>query len=140
MDTATDPTTGDDIDALALARLWSHGHPPASLVAAFDDWLEATGLRDVRGVDPLDLFYWEHRLATWHSNICLESDFAWDTHALVNSRAILKLMLSIPDEDRRSGALIRELLSVLWPELLRWPFGIPRRRSLRAAVRRRLPF
>jgi hypothetical protein len=134
------PERADHIGAELLAKLWSHGAPRPTIVEAFADWIEATGFGDVEGLDPLVVFYWEHRLTCWHSNIVLESDFAFDTHVLFNARSILELMLAVPAEDRCTGALFPEVVSILWPELLRWPFGIQRPRSIRAALRRRLPF
>ena len=70
-------------------------------------------------------------MACWHSSVVLESDFAFDTHVLFNSRSILQLMLSAPVKDRRDGALFRKIVSILWPELRRWPLG---ERSLRSRL------
>jgi Asparagine synthase len=120
-----------------LAQLWAHSTPSRPLIDAFEDWMDATGFRDVRGLDPLDVFYWEHRMACWHSSVVLESDFAFDTHVLFNSRSILELMLSAPARDRCRGALLRQVVSILWPELLRWPMGKRDPRSWAASVWRR---
>jgi len=129
--------SADQISAELLARLWAHSAPSQPLIDAFEDWMEATRFRDVQGLDPLDVFYWEHRMGCWHSNVVLESDFAFDTHVLFNSRSILQLMLAAPAKDRSSGALFRQVVSILWPELLRWPMGKRSLRSQVASMRRR---
>jgi hypothetical protein len=129
--------TADGISADLLARMWAHGATSQPIVDAFEDWMDATRYRDVRGVDPLDIFYWEHRLACWHSSVVLESDFAFDTHVLFNSRSIIQLMLCAPADDRCSGVLLREVVSLLWPELLRWPINKRSLRSRLGSLRRR---
>ena len=91
------------------------------MVGAFADWMDATAFRSVEGHDPLELFYWEHRLSCWHSNLLLETDFATDSHVLFNARSILSVMLSIRGEEACGGALLRQVIANLWPQLLRWP-------------------
>lgn len=142
-------TSPSDIPARDLARLWAHGGVSEPVVQAFAEWIQATGFRDVAGLDALDLFYWEHRMACWHSNVVLESDFAFDTHVLFNSRWVLERMLSVPEEDRLRGSVFRHLIAGLWPELAAWPTDHPRPsrlrgwrtrgwRSVLGAIRRRL--
>ena len=79
--------------------------------------------RDAATSTPSIVFYWEHRMSCWHSNVVLESDFAFDTHVLFNSRWILERMLSVPAEERARGVLFRHLVAELWPDLARWPIG-----------------
>jgi hypothetical protein len=93
---STVATAAADISAEDLAMLWAHRRVQGPVVEAFDDWMTATHFRDVVDLDPLDVFYWEHRMSCWHSNVVLESDFAFDTHVLFNSRWVLERMLSIP--------------------------------------------
>jgi hypothetical protein len=114
---ATDVTPED------LARLWGHDDPSPPIVEAFDEWMQATAFGAAEGIDPLDLFYWEHRMSCWHANVVLESDFAFETHVLFDSRWILARLLSVPLGARRKGAVFRHLGSMLWPELDGWPTG-----------------
>ena len=80
------PASAADISAQDMARSWASREVDGPVVDAFEEWIQATHLRDAIGVDPLDLLYWEHRMSCWHSNVLLESDFAFDTHVLFNSR------------------------------------------------------
>lgn len=80
-----------------------------------------TGVLDVEGYEPLDLFYWEHRMVSWFNKVLLESDVAHDTHILVNSRVILRIMLSVPEPDRRSGRVLDHLVALAWPEAFALP-------------------
>lgn len=130
-----------------LALLWGHGAPVSSrVVEAFDDWMQAVGFADVEGMDALDVLYWEHRMACWHANVVLASDFAFETHVLFNARTILQDMLAVPLEDRVRSRLFKRLATDLWPELGRWRYREPAGedppspvgRSRAHAIRRRL--
>ncbi|RFA32091.1 hypothetical protein CAI16_19010 [Virgibacillus dokdonensis] len=70
--------------------------------------------------DPYDLQHWEWRLGLWHSHVLIESDLAFDTHILINSHKIYKLLLSVPLSDRKKGTLFRKLIELNWPVLLFW--------------------
>ena len=118
--------------------LWAHRRVQGPVVKAFDDWMTATHFRDVVDLDPLDVFYWEHRMSCWHSNVVLESDFAFDTHVLFNSRWILERMLSIPAVGRCRGSLFKLLVREMWPELERWPTHRQTWRSTISSARHRI--
>jgi hypothetical protein len=114
--------TGGTLTADDIARIWAHQAPVSpTVVEAFDEWMQAIGFRDVEGMDPLDVLYWEHRMARWHSNKVLESDFAFDTHVLFNARSILRQMVAVPAEERASSSVFALIVAELWPELTRWP-------------------
>jgi hypothetical protein len=132
------PASAADISAEDLAMLWAHRRVQGPVVQAFDDWMTATHFRSAAYLDPLDVFYWEHRMSCWHSNVVLESDFAFDTHVLFNSRWILERMLSIPTAHRYRGSLFRLLVHEMWPKLERWPMHIRRRRSTISSIRHRI--
>jgi hypothetical protein len=128
-----------DIPARDLARLWANREVSEPLVESFAEWVEATSFRDVADLDALDLFYWEHRMSCWHSNLVLESDFAFDTHVLFNSRWILERMLSLPVDDRCRGSLFRRLVTEMWPDLAAWPLGAKRTwRTVLVSLQRRM--
>jgi hypothetical protein len=133
------PASAARISALDLAMLWGHGYVSEPVVAAFDDWMVATRFGDVAGLDPLDVLYWEHRMSCWHASVVLESDFAFETHVLFNSRWILERMLAVPVRDRLRDVLFERLVSTMWPELRRWPMHHEERtwRSFANTLRRR---
>ncbi len=72
------------------------------------------------GYDPFDLFYWEYRMGIWHSLILLESDLAFDTHILFNSRYFLKELLSIPYDVRKDNRFYLSMCEDNWPILGYW--------------------
>jgi hypothetical protein len=112
----------------SLARVWSYGTPPPPpIIEAFDEWMQAIGFREVEGMDPLDVLFWEHRMAAWHANVVLESDFAFDTHVLFNARSIYRDLLAVPLDDRTRGRVFELLVADMWPELARWPHARPKR-------------
>jgi hypothetical protein len=77
---------------------------------------EALGYRGpddptLAGFDGWDLFYWEHRMATWHSQLLMGSDFGFDTVVLFNCRDILLPLLSLPLDDRLSGSVLHKFIA-----------------------------
>lgn len=71
----------------------------------------------------IDMFYWEYYKGLWHSNLLLETDYAFDTYTLVNCRSIIKQFLSIPLELRKTKIAIKSIINKLWPELLKYPIN-----------------
>jgi hypothetical protein len=69
------------------------------------------------GYDAWDLVYWEHRMSTWHAQVLLGSDFAFDTSIIFNSRSALDLLLSAPLKDRIKASLFYELVNRRCPEI-----------------------
>lgn len=86
-------------------------------VAAFEEFIEATEFEKVSGIDPLDMFYWEHRMGCWMVPIVNESDIAHDTHIVVNSRRTLEYLLGVDEDSRDSGAVLDRIVLNEWPEL-----------------------
>ncbi|PVE15867.1 hypothetical protein DDA93_13475 [Arthrobacter sp. Bz4] len=92
------------------------GYTQETLLAT-QQYMEETGILEVDGYDPIDLYFWEIRNGSWLSNINAESDIAIDTHSLFNSRLILRLSLSQKAEDRLSMKHYHRLIQIAWPEL-----------------------
>jgi hypothetical protein len=110
----------------SVARIWGYDREPAPIVVeAFDDWMQAVGFLKVTQMDPLDVLYWEHRMPCWHSNVVLESDFAFETHVLFNARTILRDLLAVPADARVKSRVFQRLVADMWPELRRWPYKQP---------------
>src|SRR5699024_139729 len=77
---------------------------PAAL-DSFAEYMAASKFGDIEeyGYDPVDLFYWDYRLAQWLAHVVLESDIAMDTHILINSRSVLRSLISVPLAERMAG-------------------------------------
>lgn len=109
-------------DTALFTHLLTHGKSAdAAVIRAFDEFADVTGILDVEGYDALDLFYWEIRMSSWLNRIMLESDIAHDTHVLVNSRAILQGLLSVPLADRVRARAFDHMVDLAWPELYQVP-------------------
>lgn len=84
----------------------------------FEDELDKNLKYDFR-----DLYYLEHRMAAWHSLVLLESDIAFDTVVLINSREIFNLAMSISKEVRITNELINAIINMNCPSLLDIPIN-----------------
>ena len=73
--------------------------------------------------DLRDLYYLEHRMAAWHSLVLLESDIAFDTIVVINSREVFNLAMSIPKEVRIKNELINAIINMNCPSLLDIPIN-----------------
>jgi hypothetical protein len=77
-------------------------------------------LQDFYNYNPLEILFISYRLIQWHSGVVSESDIAFNTMLLLNSRKIVDLLLSYPIEDRIENKLFLELTEDLWPILNFW--------------------
>ncbi|WP_046868959.1 hypothetical protein [Microvirga massiliensis] len=75
------------------------------------------------GYDGWDLVYWEHRMSTWHAQVLLGSDFAFDTNIIFNSRRALSLLLAAPLKDRIKASLFHEFTNRRCPEIRNIPIN-----------------
>lgn len=89
-------------------------------VNAFKKWLQEYSPNVGYNYDPFDLLYWETRMATWHSQLILQSDLAFQTHTLINSHYILKSMLALPRKQRENKSVYYNIIEKEWPILLFW--------------------
>ncbi|PBJ83620.1 hypothetical protein CMZ84_03780 [Lysobacteraceae bacterium NML93-0399] len=111
------------MDAGVMQRrlLEKGGQGNEAIVAEFEDWISATAFPFDSGYLPQDIFYWEHRMGRWCApNLC-ESDVAFDTWAVVNSRLAYRAMLAVPFEDRVKGTVFLKIIRRAWPQLLDFP-------------------
>ncbi|MEH8244883.1 hypothetical protein Q7I21_02505 [Aeromonas veronii] len=87
----------------------------------FSEFLGEIKLDDIcEGYDPFDLFYWEYRMGIWHSMVLLESDSAFETHIVFNSRTFFENLLSIPACHRNDNQFFLDLCNDNWPVLNYW--------------------
>lgn len=107
-------------------RIASFGDENWTRVAedAFRQYVVDTDYEQTLGlVDPFDLFYWEHRMGTWHGPAMNERDFYAETFIPFNSRTIFELMLGINPTDRRNGAIFYRMIQMTAPDLLKLPIN-----------------
>ncbi|WP_199035941.1 hypothetical protein [Glycomyces salinus] len=111
------------LDSGHLASLLARKRPRTpELTGAFAEYIETTEFDRAQELyDPVDLFYWEHRSGTWLNAHLTESDIAFDTFILVNSRHVYRLLLSAPLADRIGADVFLALARRTWPEVLEVP-------------------
>jgi hypothetical protein len=116
------PTTSGDLSEKWISCL---SVPPPSntdIMEAFREFDDVTGLTRCP-VDTGSLFYWEHRMSAWHSQIIIESDPAFDTLSLYNCRRIFEVLLSVPAEDQKRASIHKQIIRDAWPALTRPPLN-----------------
>ena len=89
----------------------------ALVIEMFDEFHQETEFGNRFNYDGYDLFYWEHRMGGWLSQVIIESDLAFDTHILFNARRILQAMLAVPLADRVKASLFHEIIHRELPEI-----------------------
>jgi hypothetical protein len=77
----------------------------------------------LHGYDAWDLFYWEHRMGSWHSALIQSSDFGFDTAILFNARIILDTLLSVETEARSGSVLLKNFLQTNLPDATSIPIN-----------------
>ncbi|WP_254536806.1 hypothetical protein [Halomarina litorea] len=113
----------DEVDAEVLAKLYGFESQTAYVQAMYEDFIDRAEFPrgDVHGYDVYDLFYWECRIGCWLSLWFLETSIAQEEISLFNNRYLLKKMLSVEYEHRRSNELFYRVIGELWPECLDIP-------------------
>lgn len=74
-------------------------------------------------VDPFDLFYWEHRMGTWHGPAMTERDFYGESLIPFNSRRTFEAMLGVDRDQRDSAAVFYTMIELVDPALLDLPIN-----------------
>ncbi len=114
--TCTNPSLLSDPNAVRLYERW------------LEDYSPNVGLN----YDPFDILFWESRMGTWHSQLVIQSDIAFETHTLINSQYLIRNLLSIPVENRSSSQYLHRLVDKQWPILSYWKYN--RRGTLRDTI------
>jgi hypothetical protein len=74
-------------------------------------------------MDYPDLFYWEHRMGAWHSQVVAESDPGLDTISLFNCRKVLECLLALELHERKASKLYHHVIKAKLPELQQYPIN-----------------
>lgn len=110
-----------DIETIAkYVQKWTKIDDTQKNIEHLDHLLKHAQLQDFYNYNPLEILFISYRLIQWHSGVISESDIAFNTMLLLNSRRIVDLMLSYPIEDRIENKLFKDLIDELWPILNYW--------------------
>lgn len=110
-----------EVDSKSLAICYSPiAGEDQEIIDIFESYYQKTQMDRIYNYDGLDLFYWEYRMGIWHSKLLLESDIAHDTFIPFNSRNILKLLLSVSDNDKKNNVIFKKIIDSNWPILNYW--------------------
>jgi hypothetical protein len=91
---------------------------------AFEDYFtRAHSAEALAHIDAHDVYFWEHRMPAWQSNVILESDCVWETAVILNSRNMLDRFVAIPPAERIENQVYDEVLRRTEPRLLIYPFN-----------------
>jgi len=76
-------------------------------------------------IKKISLYYWEERMGNWGGQIQLEKDIAQEEFNPFNSRLLIKEFLTVDIQYRRKPTYIlqKEIVRILWPELLDQPIN-----------------
>lgn len=93
---------------------------------AWSEWVDLVKQSPTEGLDWRDRFYLEQRVAGWMSSIEQSLDLTdSERFYLINSYDIISLFLSIPVEKRRTYAHHVDLIRIMFPASLKYPFNPP---------------
>ncbi len=105
-----------------------------------EEWFKgARRACDNANMELWDLFYWEHDMGSWMSQVWLEKDIAQESFSPFNYRPLMTMMLGVPVKYRREPdyLLFQRMIKRLWPELLNWPIN-PKPMNLKGKIEMRL--
>ena len=106
-------------------KKWTHLHDSEEIIKHLNHLINHAQLENFYNYNPLDLLFISYRMIQRHSGVVYESDIAFNTMILLNSRHILDLLLSYPIEDRKNNKLFQSLMGDLWPILNYWDINKP---------------
>jgi len=96
----------------------------AYLWDAYSEWKQWVEDHPSDGLDWRDRFYVEQRVAGWLSAIEQSLDLTdIESFYMANCHHVLSLFISIPDEKRRTFQSYEDLISLMHPSLLKYPFN-----------------
>jgi hypothetical protein len=96
----------------------------AYLRDAYSEWKQWVEDHPSDGLDWRDRFYVEQRVAGWLSAIEQSLDLTdIESFYMANCNHVLSLFISIPDEKRRTFQSYEDLISLMHPSLLKYPFN-----------------
>lgn len=99
-------------------------------VQCYSNWLgEISKLSESFGYETLNFFYWEERMGNWGTKTQIDKDIAQEEVNPFNSRLLTKLFLSLDYWllSPPSFKIQKEVVNILWPEVLAFPINPSRK-------------
>jgi len=113
------------VDATVLASYYARVgkmEPSPHQDEAFAFYQKACDLDSaLQFISSWDLFFIEHRMGAWRAGVLEESDIAFDTVNLFNSREILAAFYGVPDEERAADTMPGRLITSALPQIQEIP-------------------
>lgn len=93
-------------------------------IGIFDQYLRDIQFHKISGKDYhySDIFYWEHRMGIFVSNVIRRERPIMDTIMLFNNHELLTLGLSLSLDERKNADILWEYMRIKYPEVLNIPF------------------
>ncbi|QLG28517.1 hypothetical protein HUG10_13565 [Halorarum halophilum] len=115
----------DEVRAETFAKLYAYEAQSDYVQGKYREFIDTTDFsgENLYNYDIYDMFYWECRIGCWLSLWFLETSIAQEEVSLFNNRHLLKKMLSVPYERRRSDELFYRVIEELWPDCLSAPIN-----------------
>ena len=130
-----------NLGALAKGFYWRGNNPkrfrPSAVLRDFQgvpdafqvsvaNW--AAGVPGLKATTLYNLFYLEQRGGKWMAPGETGSQLYYDSVTPFGSRRVFEIISALPTQKQCDGELLRDLVEVLWPELLQIPYCRGRRR------------
>lgn len=115
----------EEADNLAVTLARAYNDEGDFSVNSFERYCEEYSFNreSMRGYDPLDLFYWEHRMGCWQSLHMIGYGSAQETFVIYNNRLILDLLLRAPPRARLDSGINKAIINKFAPELKELKFS-----------------
>ena len=109
-----------EADELPLTLARAYNDEGDFSVSSFKNYCEQYDFNEasIKGYDPLDLFYWEHRMACWQSLHMIGYGAAQETIVIYNNRILLDALLRAPQAARLESSINKSIIEIAAPELL----------------------
>lgn len=120
------------VDARFLSRNIKLGEYPYAL-RCYEEWLAPIRSYEQKyGIKLLTMFEWEQLYGNWGAIHAAEQDIAIEECSPFNNRKLLATLLSVRHAHGSRNHLYREMVKLMWPEVLTAPINpLPLRKWLR---------
>ena len=132
----------EDVSTIKLAALLFGQEPiPSFATKEIDEWRNKAGsLSSDKGLNILDLLYWEQRLGNWGAQYPAEQDISVEEISPFNCRQLIQTLSAAPRHLRAAPdyPLYRSLIEEMWPEALAFPINPEPKVNAVSAIKNRV--